>query len=344
MTRLIERVAAGLVLVVACSASPTMSELSTAERRADAGDVAGALASYRIAQTRCAALKPARRAKATCASALLGEAEVLEHAGRKRESIAAYLAIPGRASDDPTTSATATHRAGELLLREGDVNAAWTALWRVITEWPEEQPAADALRVLLEDGRRRDARALADQISQLLTPLSATSVADNLVWSLADLSEHELQNPGAARGYYDRIPVDYPKSGLRDDARWHAARLSKALGDPQGAVLRLRALVATREVAFGAGSYFSVWLDDAQLELGRVLRDGLTDLPGAIAAFERLPKHYPASILRDDALFELASTHHKAGDQAKACAAMTRLAEQSPESKFLKRKADLGCP
>ncbi len=341
MTRVL---AACMVLMVACSASATMSELSTAERRADAGDVDGALAAYRIAQTKCGALVPARRAKATCASALLGEAETLDHAGRKRESIAAYLAIPARATTDPTTSATAVHRAGELLLREGDVTAAWTALWRVITDWPDEQPAGDALRVVLEDGRRRDARALADQISKVLTALSETSVADNLVWSLADLSEHELANKAAARGYYDRIPVDFPKSGLRDDARWHAARLSKELGDSQGAVERLRALLATREVAFGAGSYFSVWLDNAQLELGRVLRDGLSDLPGAIAAFERLPKHYPASILRDDALFELAITHHKAGAQAKACAAMERLATQSPESKYIRRKPELGCP
>jgi tetratricopeptide (TPR) repeat protein len=344
MTRLIKVLAASLVSTWACSAPATLAELSTAERRADAGDVDGAITAYRAAQARCGALRPPRRAKATCASALLGEAEVLEHAGRTREAIDTYLAIPARATEDPTTSATAVHRAGELLLRAGDVTPAWTALWRVITDWPDEQPAGDALRVLIEDGRRRDARALADQISQLLTALGETGVADNLVWSLADLNEHELANLPAARGYYDRIPVDFPKSGLRDDARWHAARLSKALGDPQGAVDRLRALVATREVAFGAGSYFSVWLDDAQLELGRVLRDGLADLPGAIAAFERLPKHYPASILRDDALFELAATHARAGDPAKACATLVRLAAQSPESKYLARRGELGCP
>jgi len=214
----------------------------------------------------------------------------------------------------------------------------------VVTEWPDEQAAGDALRALIEDGRRRDARALADQISQILTPLAETKVADNLVWSLADLTEHELANLPAARGYYDRIPSDFPASGMRDDARWHAARLSRELGDSQGAATRLRALLATREVAFGAGSYFSVWLDDAQLELGRVLRDGLADLPGAIAAFERLPKDYPASTLRDDALFELAITHAQAGDPAKACATIARLATQSPDSKYVARRTELGCP
>ncbi|MBA3457360.1 MAG: tetratricopeptide repeat protein [Deltaproteobacteria bacterium] len=344
MTRLAEVFAVSLMVTGACSASATLSELSTAERRADAGDVDGSIAAYRVAQTKCGALRPKRRAKATCASALLGEAEVLEHAGRTRASIDAYLAIPARASDDPTTSATAVHRAGELLLREGDETAARTALWRVISEWPDEQPAGDALRVLLEDGRHRNARALADQISKALTPLADHSVADNLVWSLADLHEHELANISAARSFYDRIPVDYPKSGLRDDARWHAARLSKTLGDPQGAVDRLRALVATREVAFGAGSYFSVWLDNAQLELGRILRDELDDLPAAIAAFERLPKHYPASILRDDALFELAITHARAGDPGKACATFAKLEKQSPQSKYLARRSELACP
>ncbi len=337
-------IAVSLVLSWACSASAPLSELSTAERRADAGDVDGAIAAYRAAQAKCTTLRPPRRARAACADALLGEAEVLEHAGRRREAIDAYLAIPGRAAEDPTTSATAVHRAGELLLRAGEVTAAWTALWRVVTEWPDEQAAGDALRALIEDGRHRDARALADQISQVLTPLAETKVADNLVWSLADLAEHELANLAAARGYYDRIPSDFPTSGMRDDARWHAARLSRVLGDSQGAVTRLRALVATREVAFGAGSYFSVWLDDAQLELGRVLRDGLADLPGAIAAFERLPKDYPASILRDDALFELAITHARAGDPAKACATFARLAAQSPDSKYRARRTELGCP
>ncbi|HLL25786.1 MAG TPA: tetratricopeptide repeat protein, partial [Kofleriaceae bacterium] len=154
---------------------------------------------------------------------------------------------------------------------------------------------------------------------------------------------HELANAEGARSLYDRIPLDYPRSGLRDDARWHAARISRAIGDAQGAVARLRALVSTREVAFGAGSYFSVWLDDAQLELGRVLRDDARDLPAAVRAFEQLPRDYPASILKDDALYELAITHERAGDHARACSTLAQLATQAPESKYLAR-GDLACP
>lgn len=332
-----------LVLLAACSAPATLSELTTAERRADSGDIDGARAAYREAQGKCADLRPARRARAACADAWLGEAEVLERAGRTAEALAAYVAIPGHLPDDATTSAIATQRAGELQLRAGDTVAAWTSLWRVVTDWPDEPPAGDALRRLLEDGRGRDARALADQMTKVLGAIPRTGVADNLLWSLADLSEHELANPEAARALYDRIPVEYPKSGLRDDARWNAARISRALGDPRGAAERLRGLLATREVAFGTGSYFSIWLDDAQLELGRVLRDDLHDLPGAIAAFERLPEDYPASILKDDALFELAVTEKAAGRQDKACAVIARLVKQAPDSKYRARRGEVGC-
>jgi len=331
------------LMLAGCSAPATLPELKLAEARADQGDTDGALAAYRDAQRSCRALEPARRARAACGEALLGEAETLEHAGRTREAIDAYLAIPARATDDHHTAAVATHRAGELLLRGDETTRAWTALWRVVTDWPDEPTAADALRTLLEDGRARDPRALAEQVARLLTSLATTAVADNLVWTLADLTEHELANPEGARALYDRIPVDHPTSGLRDDARWHAARLSRAMGDAKGAAARLRGLLATREVAFGAGSYFSIWLDDAQLELGRVLRDDLADLPGAIAAFRRLPKDYPASILRDDALYELAVTQAQAGDRAGACTSLAALAKQAPDSKYRARE-DVKCP
>jgi TolA-binding protein len=324
------------VLGAACSAPATLPSLADAEARADRGDTDGAIAAYHDAEARCGKLRPARRAQAACAEALLGEGDTLAHAGRTADAVAFYEAIPAR-TDDAATAATAIYRAGELELAAGHVKEAWTALWRVVTDWPDEPTAADALRAVLTDGRTRDPRALADQLQRLLTALAETAVADNLVWSLADLEAHELGNKSAARALYDRIPVDYPDSGLRDDARWFGAQLSRELGDPEGAVDRLRGLLATREVAFGAGSYFSVWLDDAQLELGIVLRDDLRDLPGAIAAFERLPKDYPASILRDDALYELAVTEDRVGDAAKVCAALAALVALEPESKYIER-------
>jgi tetratricopeptide (TPR) repeat protein len=337
-----------LALLLGCSAPATLPELVQAERLADQGDTDGAVTAYREAQAKCKSLEPARRATQACGEALLGEADALEDAGRVDAAIAAYIAIPGRAPDDPVTQSTATYRAGELLLKQGKTVEAWTQLWKTVTDWPDEAMAGDALKTLVADGRKRDAQALADQINKLVTPLAETGVADNLVWWLADLSEHELANITAARSHYDRIPIDWPNSGFRDDARWHAARLSLELKDPKGAVERLRALLATREVALGPGSYFSIWLDDAQLKLGIVLRDELHDNAGAAAAFRKLPKDYPASILKDDALYQLAVTLSQMGDKPGTCRAIADLERQSPDSKYTDEasaiSAELACP
>ncbi|MEO6773498.1 MAG: tetratricopeptide repeat protein [Kofleriaceae bacterium] len=339
------RLAWPLLVLSACSAPATLPDLAAAEHSETAGDLDGAIAHFRAAQTSCHQLRPARRAKLACSDALLGEAEVLEHAQRGDAAIAAYLAIPARAGDDAETAATALERGGELLLRAQRTTEAWTALWKVVTDYPDAAAAADAVKTLLDDGRGRAPQQLADEFGKLLTALAETQVADNLAWSLADLYAHELANPAAARAFYDRIPGDFPASGLRDDARWYAAKLSEQLGDPRGAVVRLRALLATREVAIGPGSYFSVWLDDAQLELGKVLRDSLHDLAGAAAAFRQLPKDYPASILRDDALYELAVTLGRAGDVAGRCAAARALVKLEPDSKYVPRLPELGaCP
>jgi tetratricopeptide (TPR) repeat protein len=320
--------------IAACSASATLPDLAAAEHSEDAGDTDGAIAHYRAAQSSCHQLRPARRAKAACGSA-----------HRTDAAITTYLAIPARAGDDGETAATALYRAGDLLLHQQRTTDAWTALWKVITDYPDQAAAADAVKLLLDDGRGRAAQQLADEFGKLLTSLAETQVADNLAWSLADLYAHELANPSAARAFYDRIPADFPTSGLKDDARWYAAQLSEQLGDPKGAVVRLKALLATREVAIGPGSYFSVWLDDAQLELGKVLRDSLHDLPGAAAAFRQLPKDYPASILRDDALFELAVTLGQAGDTSGRCAAESDLKKLEPDSKYVPRLPELGaCP
>lgn len=331
-----------MLVIAACSASPPLAELTTAEKRAEAGDVDGAVDAYRAAQRECQRLQPLRRAQAACAEALLGEAETLEHADRIPQAIEAYLAIPGKTQRDHATDATATVRAAELFRRLGNARAATAALWRVITEWPKEVAATDAVRTYLELERGRDPTSLVAALVALLPTVEGTAVHDNVQWALADLEEHERNDLRAARAYLDAIYREHPDSGLRDDARWHAARLSRALGDTKGTIDRLRGLLATREVAFGAGSYFSIWLDDAQLELGKVLRDDAKDYAGAIAAFEKLPRDYPASILRDDALFELAVTHERAGAHDEACITLAKLKAQYPDSKFVKR-SEVSC-
>lgn len=338
---------AALAIAGACSAPAALPELDEAAARQRRGDTEGALAAYAQAQERCQALRPQRRRQEACAEAQLGHAEVLEAAQRPEEALASYRRAAAAPAGD-VVAATATLRIGRIELERGRVALGWRALWRCVTEWPDEPSAGDALRLLVADGRGRDARALVTQLGEVLTAVGESQVADNLVWAMAELSERELEAPAAARALYDRLPRDYPQSGLRDDARWHAARISRAMGDAAGAARRLRELLATREVAVGAGSYFSIWLDDAQLELGRVLRDDLHDAAAAAAAFRRLPRDYPASVLIDDAKWELARTLHGAGDRAGTCAAIEELVRKFPDSRHVAAAGELGeeagCP
>ncbi|HVV82565.1 MAG TPA: tetratricopeptide repeat protein, partial [Kofleriaceae bacterium] len=214
-------------------------------------------------------------------------------------------------------------------------------LWGLVVELPDEPRAADAVEYLVARVRGDQPAALWQRLTALATALPDSAVTDNLLWWLADLAEHELHDPAAALVLYDRLPVDHPRSGLRDDARWRAANLARARGDARGAVDRLRALLATREVAFGPGSYFSIWLDDAQLLLGTILRDDLGDHRAAAAAFAQLPRDYPASILVDDALAALADLALADGDVAAACRAAARLLAHDPDSRFAPHAREL---
>ena len=220
--------------------------------------------------------------------------------------------------------------------------AAWTALWRVVTDWPDEAPAADALRTLLDDGRGRDPARARRPARRSCSPRSPRpSVADNLVWSLADLDRARARQPGrrarALRPDPGRLPGERP-ARRRALERARGCRARSAIRTARST--RLRGLLATREVAIGAGSYFSIWLDDAQLELGRVLRDDLHDLRRrGRRRFDRLPQDYPASILRDDALYELAR-HARAAPamHAGACGAIADARRKlEPDSKYIAR-------
>jgi tetratricopeptide (TPR) repeat protein len=329
--------AVGLAVgLAACSGPARQADLAAAEEAEHGGDFEDALAAYDKAQARCtpAPASPDRRQREACAGAHLQRAELLERMGRTEDAAAAYERAAEALARDPEAAATATYRAGRLRLDLGQDQRAYTLLWRTVTDFPDQGAASDALHLVVVDGRRRNAGQLYEELGKLVTPLAHTGVADSALFAMADLAEHELGQPRVALAMFDKIAKDYPQSGLRDDAWWHGARLARSLGDPAGAVRRLRALLATREVSFMVGSYFSVWLDDAQLELGRILRDDLGDVAGAVAAFARLPRDYPDSVLIDDALWEIAKTWAAAGDDARTCEALDRLGREYPDSRY----------
>ncbi len=322
----------------ACSAPAQIRDLSAAEEHERSGQVEEALRSYRAAQKSCTKLSNSRRRKSSCASAHLQYAQLLASEKRLEEAIAAYQDAEAILTTRPD-QAQACYAAALAYWELGQDKQAYQYLWRTLTFYPEQQFAADALKYLLRDGRERAPEDLRAQLSALSNSLAGSKVADNLLVALAELEENEFHAPRKALAYYDELVAQHRSSGFYDDALWHGARLSHELGDDKGAVSRLRTLLSTREVAIGAGSYFSVWLDDAQLRLGVLLRDGVGDKEAAIRAFAKLPSDYPASILRDDALYERAVTKSQLGRTEDACKDLAKLQHKYADSKYELEKA-----
>jgi tetratricopeptide (TPR) repeat protein len=328
-----------LLMIGACSAPALDPDIARGERADHDGRGQEALSAYQAALSRCTGARMSAPRRAACAGAYLARAELLERLDRLPEAALAYQRTPEFCAWDDSASATGLYRAGRLYLQLGQDQLGYRLLWQTITDHPDQLFAGDALHAVMRDGRRRNPAELAQVLGRLFQTLSHTAVADDLLYALAELSEHELADQAAALALRDKLAFDYPDSPLSDDALWHGARVARALGDARGAVSRLQRLLATREVTFGPGSYFSVWLDNAQLELGRVLRDDLSDYPAALAAFALLPNHYRTSTLRDDAMWETALTYDRMGEPTKTCRALARLAKKWPESKYQQEKA-----
>jgi tetratricopeptide (TPR) repeat protein len=324
-----------VLLLAACGAPRPPAELVRAQRLEKHGDDADALVAYEGAIDKCARVLDHTRRHALCAQAMSGRAFTLERLGREDDATHAWLEMAKALAESPDDAARALHEAALLELRRGHDKAAYDLFWRVIVEHADASAADDSLRVVVRDGRRRNPRELDGVLAKLFERDATGELGDNLLAARADLAEHELADPKAALELWDEIAKRYPKGPFHDDALWNGARLARQGGDAQGALTRLHQLLATREEAFMVGSYHSVFLDDAQLEVGRILRDDLGDAHAALAAFAQLDKDYPDSVLRDDALWELASTHAALGDGARACAALATLAAKFPDSKFL---------
>jgi TolA-binding protein len=322
-----------LVLLAACSAPALPPDLARAERLAHAGDDASALAAYDAAVRGCG--PEVRGADAQfCASALRGRADALERLDRHEDAAAAYEAIPAQLPGDPATAAAALAAAARVRLALGQDARAYDLDWRVIVEYPDESAADDALRSVVADGRGRNPRELYGALRDLYARLAGTAVGDNLLWAMARIARDDLHDDAAALDALDRMVAAHPKSPFADDALWEGAALARARHDPEGALRRLRALLATRETSWIVGSYLSPHLPPAALEVGRILRDDLGQPREALAAFARVGADYPTSTLVDDALYETAVTHAALGDAAAACRDLAELARRFPESRY----------
>jgi hypothetical protein len=266
---------------------------------------------------------------------MLDEAERLESAGHYQEALAIYERIPtvehqslGRHPARALVRSAAI-RADRL----GDTAGAVRELWAVIHTYPDTAPADDAVRTLVRIGPPH----LREDFRQAAVDLQTTEIADNLRFEAAALIAD--QQPATARTEYEQLARDFPRSGLRDDSLWRAAQLARAARDAKGALDDLSEITRRRRQPLLVGSFNSEWLDDAQLETGRIYLEDLHDPKKAIAAFTLLRDDMRDSTLRDDAQFWIARAHFAAGDLPATCAALGELARRFPDSRYLRKDA-----
>jgi tetratricopeptide (TPR) repeat protein len=326
-------VLAAAALVTACSAPVLPARLKEAERFERLHRYDEALRAYD------AELGVCRPDAARCGQAALGKARLLEHLDRQEEALAAYLAVPGW-DRHGRTPARALYRAAEVAARLGRVDEGLRLAWRAVREYPATVAGKDAVRLITARRRERgETDRLYAELGAAAASLAKTDVADTLLLALGDVAEQDRHDPDDAVRIWDRLAARYPASSLRDDALWRAAQARRGRGDPHGAIARLRVITNQRRVALLMGSFISEWLDDALLLIGRIYRDDLKDPRHAINAFEDLRDNFTASPLRDDAQLEIARTWLGTGDRQRACAALARLAQDFPQSRFNRREA-----
>lgn len=337
-------IARALIVIVAagCSGAPLPADFSRAQSL-ESTEPERARAMYAALDARC---NTQSLAHDDCALAATRLAELAESAERWRDAFDAWLRAAHR-TQSPRTAARAVERAAELAANRLAQPAEAEALaWRAVESYPDEIAADDALRVAIRLAEPRDWAALDARLAALYPRLARFDVGDNLLLERGLLLARHDRAP-AAVVVFDQLADAYPHSSLRDDGLWRAAELLRAAGDFDGALRRLRRILATRKDALVTGSYNYLQLDDAQLLVGRIYLDDLHDPARAAEAFELLADDYPSSVLRDDALYELARARVAQHDIAAACRALARLVEKFPDGNRVRAaramQAELSC-
>lgn len=332
-----------LLIVCGCSGAPLPTDFQRAQSM-ESTEPERARMIYAAVAERC---RTEKLAHDDCALAAVRTAELDESAEHWRAAFDDWMRAAA-ITQKPTTAARALTRAAELAHeRLSDDAQAATLAWRCVESYPDEIAAGDALKLAIRVDEPRDWAGLAARLGTLAPRLARFDVGDNLVYERALLlSRHD--QPLEAVALWDQLADGWPHSSLRDDGLWRAAQLLRARGDADGALARLRRILSTRKDALITGSYNYLQLDDAQLLVGQIYLDDLHDAARAAQAFELLADDYPESVLRDDALYDLARARVAQKDTPAACKALTRLVTRFPDGNRVRQarayEQELACP
>jgi len=196
-----------------------------------------------------------------------------------------------------------------------------------------------APRALREHLARRQAeggtRAALEACHRLMGELEASELDETLRYERARLYEQAGSLAEARDAYVDtatRHP--YPEGALWDDALSRAASLEDRLDHPRAAIRLFERMLEEREPSSGLGSYERARYAEARFRIAEIFRDRLADPLRARREFRRVYVEHTTSLLRDDALWQEALLSRQAGDRQGACAPMSLLVRDLPDSRY----------
>jgi len=188
--------------------------------------------------------------------------------------------------------------------------------------------AADALAALSPGSRSSAYRAL-------VTDRPGAPDLDAFLRLRLARAEVDEGNSAAALDTCERLVQDHPlpRGVYTDDALLLAARLRRTLGDPDGALVTISALLAAQEKSAIVGSYERSAFAEGRWLAADIHQRDRADAQKAVQVLGDLVRLDGASRLRDDALFRMAwLMRHELGDDAAACREADRIDGLEPPS------------
>lgn len=255
-------------------------------------------------------------------------------AGDVARAAAELRAIAG-AKPPSAYSAQAAFKAAELA-RTNDEAAGLRELEAVAVDFPESGVAQVALgHVVRHDDESGPEAALA-HLDRLLPRVKGTKVEEKVAYERARRLE-ALSRTEAARDAYLAVATrwPYPFGGFNDDALYRAAEMEEKLGHPREAIAILERLLSQREVSSFMGSYERPRYLPAILRIAQIYEEKLNDRANARVTLHRVYSDFTTSTMRDDALWREAELWRKDGDASTACARLSTLADDFPDSRYV---------
>jgi TolA-binding protein len=223
----------------------------------------------------------------------------------------------------------------------GDPAGAEIELEETIRRFPKSDAAQRALRRLADLRARRDPADAVERLRRFYRRYRHGPLGPQAAYLAARLCEERLASAPDAIRLYELLARRYPKSGLYDDALWRAAALHRRHGRPGRAIRLYRRIVETRRESWALGSYNSIYLDRAALEIPRIELEDLRDPRRAARGFRELALGYPHSLLRAEARKLLIRALLAQGRSAEARRELAELVRLHPDSRHTREAKKL---